>query len=257
MADVLQVEHRGPVALVTLSRPDRLNAFDDDLFTAWDDALTRLEADDTVRVIVVTGAGRGFCAGLDLDAATTLDRLDAKTFLDRQREVSRSLTRPFLLTTPVIAAVNGPASGGGLAIALASDIRVCSPEATFNVAFVRIGLTGCDVGVSYLLPRVVGLGAASEMMLTGRRVGADEALRLGLVTHVVPEAELLARALTIGEEIAANSAFGVSLTKEGLRLVSDATSLEAALGIENRQQALAALGPDYAAAVQAFLKGRS
>jgi enoyl-CoA hydratase len=253
----VRIDRHDSYALVRLRRPERLNAFDLEMLRDLDRELLKLDEDPNVRVIVITGEGRGFCAGLDLSEATTLDSLDASTLFGRQQAVSLALTRPFKLRTPVIAAVNGPASGGGLALALACDVRIASEAAGFNVAFVRIGLTGCDVGVSWLLPRIVGLGAASEMMLTGRRVAAEEALRLGLVTHVVPPAQLLAKATELAEEIASNSAFGVGLTKEGLRLAVDAISLDAAIAIEDRQQVLAALNPAYAEAVAAFLSGRS
>jgi enoyl-CoA hydratase len=249
---VLDVVRDGTCALVTLRRPETLNALDQELLDALDAALQDLDADPGVRATVVTGEGRGFCSGLDLATATTLDQLDGPTFFRRQKAVSDSLTRPFRMSTPVVAAVNGPASGGGLALALACDVRLAAEPAVFNVAFVRIGLTGCDVGVSWLLPRIVGLGVASELMLTGRKVDASEALRVGLVTHVTPTADLLPAALETARQIAANSAFGVALTKEGLRLAADATSLEAAIGIENRQQALAALSPGYREAVREF-----
>ena len=253
---VLDVERDGACAVLTLRRPETLNALDQELLDALDATLQELDADLEVRAVVVTGAGRGFCSGLDLSVATTLDALDGPTFFRRQKAVSDSLTRPFRMGTPVIAAVNGPASGGGLALALACDVRIAAQEASFNVAFVRIGLTGCDVGVSFLLPRVVGLGIASELMLTGRKADAAEALRVGLVNRVVPADELLASALETAHLIAANSPFGVALTKEGLRLAADATSLDAAVGIENRQQALAALSPGYREAVQAFERRR-
>lgn len=251
---VLTVERRDASAVVTLTRPEKLNALNDLMLDELDAALLELDADPVVRTIVLTGAGRGFCSGLDLSTATSLDELDGPTFLRLQQRVSASLTRPFRLSKPVIAAVNGPASGGGLALALASDIRIASESAEFNAAFMRIGLTGCDVGVSWLLPRIVGLGPAAEMMLTGRRVGAAEALRTGLVTHVTAGSDLLGRAAQLADEIAANSAFGVTLTKDGLRLAADAGSLDIAVGLENRQQALAALSPGYREAVRGFEK---
>ena len=252
----LLVERHDDHALVTMNRPDRLNAIDSVMFDELDSAFLDLDADPAVRAIVLTGAGRGFSAGLDLTEVAGLKDESVPGFYARQANGARTLSRARELGTPVIAAVNGPASGGGLALALAADIRIASPSAFFNVAFVRIGLTGCDVGVSWLLPRVVGLGHASEMMLTGRRVDAEEAQRIGLVNRVVPADELLAEAVKTARSIAANSPFGVMLTKEGLQLAVDTPSLQSALALENRQQALASRTQDHAEAVAAFLEQR-
>ena len=249
----ITVERVEEAAVVTLDRPERLNALLWDTFDELDAVYTSLDADPSVRAIVVTGAGRGFSAGLDLEVAAALADMTTEEMYAKQVAGGRALTRARELSTPVIAAVNGPASGGGLALALAADIRICSPEAFFNVAFVRLGLTGCDVGVSWLLPRVVGLGHAGEMMLTGRRVAADEAARIGLVNRVVPADELLPAALETARLIAANSAFGVALTKEGLQLSVDTPSLPAALALENRQQVLASRTQGHRDAVRAFL----
>jgi enoyl-CoA hydratase/carnithine racemase len=244
-------------ALVTLNRPDRLNAIDDQMFRELDQAYTELDDEQAVRAIVLTGAGRGFCAGLDLAEAAGLPAMTVPQMYRAQAAGARTLTRAREISTPVIAAVNGPASGGGLALALAADVRIAAPEAFFNVAFVRLGLTGCDVGVSWLLPRVVGLGHASEMMLTGRRVTADEAAHMGLVNRVVPAGELLDAACAVASQIAANSPFGVALTKEGLQLAIDSPSLQAALAIENRNQVLASRTADMTEALTAFMERRT
>ena len=252
----VDVARAGNHAVVTLCRPERLNALTPAMLQDLDDVLPELDADPAVRAIVLTGAGRGFCAGLDLDVATRLDQLDVVTFYARQEAISATLTRPWRMSTPVIAAVNGPASGGGLALALAADIRIATPHARFSAPFVRIGLTGCDVGVSWLLPRVVGLGHASEMLLTGRVVDADEAAMTGLVNRVVPADDLLNEAARTAAAIAGSSPFGVLLTKQGLRVASSAVDLDVAAAIENRQQVLAARGPDYRTAASAFLRSR-
>jgi enoyl-CoA hydratase len=252
----VRVERVEQAAVVTLDRPGRLNALDWKMFDELDEVYAELEADPSVRAIVLTGAGRAFSAGLDLEVAQQLGDLETEDFYRRQVAGGRTLSRARELTTPVIAAVNGAASGGGLALALAADVRLCSPEAFFNVAFVRIGLTGCDVGVSWLLPRVVGLGHASEMMLTGRRVQADEAERMGLVNRVVPADDLLGAALETARLVAANSPFGVALTKEGLQLAVDTPSLQAALALENRQQVLASRTRGHREAMSAFLEKR-
>ena len=157
----------------------------------------------------------------------------------------------------MIAAVNGPAAGGGLALALAADVRVASTDARFGVAFTRLGLSGCDVGVSWLLPRLVGSGVAAELMLTGRVIDAHRAERLGLVSEVVvPRRISCRRATLLALEMARNSPFGLQLTKEGLRLALDAPSLEAAIAIENRNQVLASRTDDMHEALAAFVEKR-
>jgi enoyl-CoA hydratase len=160
------------------------------------------------------------------------------------------------LRQPVIAAVNGAASGGGLALALAADVRLASPAARFNVAFVRIGLSGCDIGVSWLLPRLIGASRAFEMLLSGRMVEADEADRVGLVSRLVPADDLLDEAVAIAEAIAANSPFGVWMTKEVMWSNLETGSLQAGIDLENRTQILASLTGDMTEAVAAFLEKR-
>jgi enoyl-CoA hydratase len=240
------------IALLTLRRPERLNALTWDLIDDLHATLAAVAGDDRVRVVILTGAGRGFCSGLDLtDNAELGSSGTVQAGFARQERVGSLATALRNLPQPVIAAVNGPAAGGGLALALASDVRLCAPEARFNVAFVRIGLSGCDVGVSHLLPRIVGLGVASELMLTGRTVGADEALRVGLANRVVPAEELLEAAQALAREIAANSPFGVRMTKQVLHRNCDAPSLEAAIDLENRTQVLATRTDDLREALAA------
>jgi enoyl-CoA hydratase len=156
------------------------------------------------------------------------------------------------MAVPVIAAINGAAAGGGLALALASDVRIAAASARCNVAFVRVGLSGCDCGVSYLLPRAVGTSAAFELMLTGRPVDAEEALRIGLVARVVPDEELQEAALATAALIVGNSPFGVEMTKEVMWAALDAGSLADAVALENRTQILCTLTEDQREAVAAF-----
>jgi enoyl-CoA hydratase len=160
------------------------------------------------------------------------------------------------LRQPVIAAVNGPAAGGGLALALASDVRVAATSARFNVAFIRIGLSGCDIGVSWLLPRLIGASAAFELLLTGRLIDAEEALRLHLVSRVVPDGEVVDAAIGIAEEIAANSPMGVWMTKEVMWSQLEIGSLHAGIDLENRTQILTSFTEDMGEAVTAFLEKR-
>jgi enoyl-CoA hydratase len=252
---------REGVARILLDGPERLNALSwktiDDLHAA----LAAVAAERGTRTLVLTGAGRGFCAGLDLKQRDDGDPLgtgdDVVTVYRRQERVAALAIALRALPQPVIAAVNGPASGGGMAIALAADIRVCSTLARFNAAFVRIGLSGGDVGVSYLLPRIVGSGIAAELLLTGRPVEAEEAARIGLANRVVAPEALEDAALELAEAIAANSPFGVWMTKQVLQRNADATSLEAAIDLENRTQVLATRTEDAREAVDAFSARRA
>jgi enoyl-CoA hydratase len=160
------------------------------------------------------------------------------------------------LPQPVIAAVNGAAAGGGLALALSSDVRLAAPEARFNVAFVKLGVSGADMGVSHLLPRIVGLGHASELMLTGRLVGAEEAARIGLANRVTADGALLDEAAALAAEIAANTPFAIRMTKQVLGVNVDAQSLGAAIELENRTQILATQTGDFREALTAFVEKR-
>lgn len=249
---------REGIARVTFNRPDRLNALSWPMVDEYLSLVRALGEDETLRAIILTGAGRGFCAGLDLkqrdDALGGAD--DVYTVYRRQEKIGALATALRAIPHPVIAAVNGPAAGGGLAIALASDMRLCAPEASFHASFVRIGLSGCDAGVSYTLPRLVGLGLASELMMTGRAVGAEEAARIGLVNRVVPADELQDAALVLAEAIAANSPFGVWMTKKVLGCNIDAPGLDAAVELENRTQVLATRTEDMAEALAAFREKR-
>jgi enoyl-CoA hydratase/carnithine racemase len=244
--------HDDGVLVVTLDRPNQLNAL---TFAMFDEitALCRdLEGDPSVRVVVLTGAGRGFCAGLDLDCAGQLLSMTPFEFLKGQEKWAGASIALQNLTIPVIAAVNGPAAGAGMSLALASDIRIASTTAKFNAAFIRIGLTGGDMGSSWLLPRIVGLGIANELLMTGRFVLADEAARIGLVNRVVEPDELIAAALELASAIAANSPFAVRVTKQVIQANLGAATLAAGIELENRNQALAASSADMREALDAF-----
>ena len=200
------------ITQITLNRPERLNAMNYALISGLYSALDELAEDRSCRVIVLTGAGRGFCAGLDLTdgasppSARGLGR--AQAGMTVQKMIAGLVPKMRAMPQPIIAAVNGAASGGGLALALASDVRVAATNARFNVAFVRVGLSGCDIGVSWLLPRLVGASRAFELLLTGRLIDATEADRIGLVTRVVDEGQAVASAITTAELIVGNSPFG-------------------------------------------------
>jgi enoyl-CoA hydratase len=243
------------VALVTLYRPDRLNAFTDAMFGDFEAGLAELGRDETVRAVVVTGSGRAFCAGLDLDEAAQLPAAGAAGFLRTQTRWSAAATVPTRIPQPVIAAVNGPAAGAGFSVAAACDIRLAAPTARFNAAFVRIGLSGGDCGISWTLPRIVGLGIASELLYTGRFVDADEAHRIGLVNDIADD--VVVAAVTLAEAIAANSPLGIQLTKSLLLANAEGNSLDAALELENRSQVLAAQTTDMVEALEAFRAKRA
>ncbi|WP_134765657.1 enoyl-CoA hydratase/isomerase family protein [Nocardioides sp. 1609] len=249
------------IALLTLDRPHRLNALSPDLLAELHAVLDEVAVDPTVRVLVLTGRGRGFCAGLDL-TEYDLGNQDADVLSPQQRmwlqqHIASLVPRLRALPVPVIAAVNGPAAGGGLALALAADVRIAARTARFNVAFVRIGLSGCDIGVSWLLPRLVGASRAFEMLLTGRLVDADEADRMGLVTRVVPDDELLDSVLLTARAICANSPMGVRMTKEVMWSQLEVGSLQAGIDLENRTQTLTSFTRDHDEAAAAFRERRA
>lgn len=248
---------RQGVVQATLHRPERLNAMTPQMFDEFVALRSEVEADGAVRALVLTGAGRGFCAGLDLDEAQQLPQQPAAQYLATQQAWADAVAGFRRMATPVIAAVHGAAAGAGMALALAADIRIASHQAKFNAAFVRIGLSGGDLGTSWALPRVVGLGRATEILLTGRFVDADEALRIGLVTDVVAEGDLHQSALDCASAIAGNSPTGMALTKQVLQDNVDAPSLEAALALENRNQVLATRTEDMSEALAAFRERRA
>ena len=256
--ETIRVERaREGVDLLTLARPQRLNALTWAGVREIRDALARIAADTTCRILVLTGEGRGFCAGLDISVDDPVGTRNSVQEVYAKQELIAGIPLALRsLPQPVIAAVNGPAAGAGLALALASDVRIATPAAFFVAAFVRIGLSGGDIGTSYFLPRIVGHGQASELLLTGRRVPAEEALRIGLVNRVVPQDELLESAFSLAAEITRNSPFGVQMTKQVLQRNTDASSLEAALELENRTQVLTTRTSDLTEALAAFLEDR-
>jgi len=236
------------VRVLRLNRPERLNALNFAMTAALHDALDDLSADETAKVIVLTGAGRGFCAGLDLHDTG----VPPEPGTHRRRHAGTSgqafiadLTL-HLRETPqvVVAAVNGPAYGGGLALAAACDLRIASMSASFCSAFIRTGLTGTDIGITYFLPRLIGAAHAFDMILTGRTVDAAEAERMGLVSRVVPDTDLVDSAVTMAEGMAAYTTYGLQRTKEVLWHNLDASSAAAAIALENRNQELGILTPE-------------
>lgn len=242
MASTLEVDRsRDGVAVVRLNRPKQLNAINEVMQTEFAAALAELAADRTARAVVLTGAGRGFCAGIDMRdfgpgmleaSAPAIDRMAFQEKMAGLAETVRQLPQP------VIAAVNGPCVGAGFALTLACDIRICSTAASFGNAAILLGLSGAEMGMSYHLPRIVGTSVAADWMLSGRTVSAAEADRRGLVSELVEPEALSDRALELASLIAELSPLGVQLTKRALQVNADATSLSSALELENRNQVI-------------------
>ncbi|MEZ5557270.1 MAG: enoyl-CoA hydratase/isomerase family protein [Pseudomonadales bacterium] len=255
--ETLLVEKEGAIDWLTLNRPEALNAMSRTMMLELQHYFGELYTDHSVRVVILRGAGRGFCAGLDLKEERTDEPAGAVTGLRVQRRVSEIVMRMRRAPQPIISLIHGPASGGGFALALASDIRLAGPKARMNAAFIRIGLTACDVGVSYFLPRLVGSALASELLLTGRFIDAERARSVGLVSDVVAEDQLAAAGRAIAGEILGNSPVGVRLTKECLNMSVDAGSLEAVIAMEDRQQILVSTTGDMREGVSAFLEKRA
>ena len=248
------------VRRLTLNRPEQLNAMNSELCAALHAELLGVAADRSVRAVILTGAGRGFCAGVDLrgyGAGPGNDGSDEpRDRLANQEHMSRVILGLRALPQPVIAAVNGPAAGLGLALALGCDIRYAASSVVFRAAFINIGLSNCDMGTSWLLPRLIGASRAHELMLTGRRFDAQEALRIGLVADVLDEDRLLERALEAAEEIAALAPWGVRLTKQGMWTALEIPSEQAAVEYEDRQQIMATFSKAVPEAAGAFLEKR-
>ena len=239
--NILIVENRGAVDWVTLNRPHRLNALNPALVTALKQYFEGRYDDPDTRVIVLKANGANFCAGLDLKEAGPADRSAEEALRGqmRIRDIYKAMRR---CPQPIVCLVQGAACGGGFSLALASDIRILGRSARMNAAYITIGLTGCDMGSSYFLPRLVGTSLASELLLTGRFIDAAEALQHRLCSRVVPDDALETAADDLIEAMLANSAFGLRLTKDALNFSVDAPSMDAAMAMEDRQQILAVLG---------------
>lgn len=262
--DILVDRSRDGIALLTLNRPARLNALSQPAVRRLCAALDALAQDDSVRVLILTGAGRGFCAGWDLTTPLTrrgdqpLAGEPSVTDLMAGQELFAGMVRRLrALDKVVIAAVNGVAVGAGFALTLGADIRVAARSASFHVGAVRIGLTAGECGISYHLPRLVGASRAFELMLTGRPVPADEAERIGLVAALVDDAEVLPRALAMAADVLRNSPYATRHTKQVMWTNLEAPSLDAALEAENRAQVLALKTEDFREAAAAFAAKRA
>lgn len=242
------------VSCITLNRPERLNALNFELVGELHTALDRVALDDACKVVVLTGAGRAFCSGLDLKDWGPLPAVGEhphRTAGSTGQSFISSLTA-HLRATPqiVVASVNGVAYGGGLALSLACDLRIAARSATFCAAFIRTGLSGTDMGVSYFLPRLVGASHAFDLMVTGRAVGAEEAHAMGMVSRLVDDAALAERTLETARGVAGYTSVGLRMTKEAMWANLDAPDLATCLALENRNQDLAGQSDE----VQRFMR---
>lgn len=236
--------------MLRLDRPKQLNAINEAMVAELGRTCAELGADAAVHAVVLTGAGRGFCSGIDMRdfgpgmleaSAPAIDRL---RFQEAMAELPQAIRA---MPQPMIAAVNGPCVGAGLALCLAADIRICSTTATFGNAAILLGLSGAEMGMSYHLPRIVGTSVAADWMLTGRMVSAEEADRRGLVSEVAEPAALVDRAIELASLIAGLAPLGVQLTKRALQVNTDAPGFGQALELENRNQVLTHATDDAAA----------
>ena len=260
MSDPLLIERDGPVDRVTLNRPDRLNALNGEMVDALVTYFEGLYRNRDCRIVVLKANGRAFCAGLDMQPGegpgSGMEATGPRRAWETQVRISDIYRAMRKCPQPIISLVQGPACGGGFSLALASDIRIAASNARMNAAYIRIGLTGCDMGSSYFLPRLVGASMAAEIIMTGRFISAEEALAMRLVSKVVPEEELGAAAAPLIEDMLNTAPMGLRLSKQALNMAIDAPSLENALAMEDRHQALLAQTEDSGEAVRAFLEKR-
>ncbi len=258
MADVLVDRTRPGIAVVSLNRPDRLNAMSIDLVVELHDVLEAVGADNSCRVVVLTGAGRAFCSGLDLKdygVIPNIDGLQVGQIAQRSmRYYSRLVPLIRHLHQPVIAAVNGPAYGGGMCLAAACDLRFAGPDAAFNATGIVNGLTSTEMGISFLLPRLIGAAHSSDLLLTGRVVDADEAFRMGLVSRVADDP--VAEAIAVAERMTEFSPYGLAMTKNIVWVGLETTSLDSAIEIEDRNQLMLGFTDNLPEAIRAFDEDR-
>jgi enoyl-CoA hydratase len=258
---LVSIEPAGPnIRVVTLDNPSRLNSMSFGLVSDLYAALGDVGADNTCRVVVLTGAGRAFCSGLELEHAGAppgTDDLGRHSMGMRAMEYMGGIVPAMRsIPQPIIAAIKGPAYGGGMCLSLGADIRLAGRSAVFCGAGISNGLTGTELGVSWLLPRAVGTSNSAEILLTGRRVDAEEALRIGLVSRVVPDDRVLDEAVEMAEGMCAFSPFGLALTKDTIWASLEVGSLRSAVDLENRTQLLAGHTGNLNEAMAAFKEKR-
>jgi enoyl-CoA hydratase/carnithine racemase len=249
-------EERAGVALITFNRPERLNSLTFEVYRELTDTFAALERKDEVRVVVVRGQGRGFCSGGDVnDIIGELFDRDVSGLLEFTRMTCDLIRKIRALSKPVIASLNGTVAGAGAVIALACDLRIAADTAKIAFLFVKVGLAGADMGAAFLLPKVIGLGKATEMLYTGDFISATEAERAGLYNRVVSETDLDGETEKWAERLAAGPGFALAMTKAALNRELN-MSLEMALEAESEAQAICMLHPDFREAYQAYVEKR-
>jgi len=249
-------EERGPIAVITFNRPDRLNSLTFEVYRELTDTFAALQHRNEVRVVVITGEGRGFCSGGDVnDIIGELFSRDISGLLEFTRMTCELIRNIRNLQKPVIASLNGTVAGAGAAIALACDLRIAADTAKIAFLFVKVGLAGADMGAAHLLPKIVGLGKATEMLYTGDFISAEEAAAIGLYNRVVPAAGLEAETSRWAARLAGGPGFALSMTKVALNREMG-MGLEAALEAEAEAQAICMLNPDFREAYEAFTEKR-
>lgn len=248
------------ICIVRLNRPERLNALSIDLAVELDRRLAEVGEDNLVRVVILTGAGRAFCSGLDLKdygIIPNIDHLSVHRIASRSMGIYSQLTRRLrAIPQPVIAAVNGAAFGGGMCLGLGADLRIAAESAEFNATGIVNGLTSAEMGAGWILPRLIGAANSNDLLLTGRRIDAAEALRIGLVSRVVPDAALLDEAIGMARSMARYSHHGLEATKQALWVEQEISSLHAAIEFEDRNQLMAGFTDNLPEAIRAFDEGR-
>ncbi len=249
-------EQTGAVATITLNRPERLNALTFEIYRELTDTFYALRDQKNVRAVIITGAGRAFCSGGDVnDIIAQLFQRDMEGLLEFTRMTCDLIRSLRALPKPIIAALNGTVAGAGACIALASDIRIASEDAKIAFLFIKVGLSGADMGAAYLLPRVIGLAKATELLYTGDFISAREAWSLGLYNQVVAKEELARVAHNFAERLASGPAFAIAKTKEMLNRELD-MDLDTALECEAQAQAICSQHPDFREAYTAFVEKR-
>ncbi len=263
------VDKDGAADWVTLNRPEQLNALTTELLAELNHYFDSLLTNYAVRVVLLKGAGRAFCAGLDIKAARSSRSSDddddeghvavgrtPETAMQSQREFSGLVMRMRRCPQPIIGLIHGHAAGGGFSIALGCDIRIAAEGTKMNCAFIKIGLSGCEMGSSYHLPRLVGTSVAAEMMYTGGFIEAQRALRVGLVSDVVPASQLAAAGKVLAEAMLATAPLGLRLTKECFWAAVDGNDLASVIAMEDRNQVLTIANGDVDEGMRAFVEKR-
>ncbi|MBK8959719.1 MAG: enoyl-CoA hydratase/isomerase family protein [Proteobacteria bacterium] len=253
----LLVEKHGAVDWLTLNRPDALNSLSLRMVAELHDYFDSLQNNYEVRVVVIRGAGRLFCAGLDMKDGERQPARGSDDGMVSQRRFSGLVMKMRRAPQPMIGLLHGYAAGGGFSIALGCDVRIAAEGTKMNCAFIKIGLSGCEMGSSYHLPRLIGTSNAAELLYTGRFIDAARALRFGLVSDVVPEAELVATGRALADDMLATAPLGLRLTKEAFWANVDAQSLDSAIAMEDRNQILAVTNGDLKEGIAAFLGKRT